>query len=370
MRKPGHIQQRGPAKFLVRWHRPTDGKQVSKIVNGDRVLAMKFLGEQLEAKQVIAEAAKRTFQSYVDNEWAYRTREVWRDSTQCSYGNHVKKHILPYFANRVLSEITPSDIVAFHIAMQKKGLAPNTRANLHAILNKMFSHACYVLELIPRSPVRPGLAPKREKIEKPALDAAQLAELLATIEIRYRAFFMLLTLTGIRTSEALGLQWADVDFANSDIHIRRKFYRGKQDVPKTKMSKRDRPMVAELSRALLNHRAMAVYLRPDDYVFASSTRRPLDAQLLRKVLKEALSQIGVTFTQPRAFGMHLLRHSSGTLAHRVTNDMKATQSWLGHSSVQVTMNTYTHQLADQEMRTAKLLAEAIFAKPEAPTTLH
>jgi integrase len=70
---------------------------------------------------------------------------------------------------------------------------------------------------------------------------------------------MTLGMTVIRTGEALDLKWADVDFAEREIHVRRALYRGKETTPKTISSKGSRPMVEKLYRALLNHRAMSAY---------------------------------------------------------------------------------------------------------------
>jgi integrase len=52
-------------------------------------------------------------------------------------------------------------------------------------------------------------------------------------------------------------------------------------------------------------------------------------------------------------------------------DVEATQNWLSHSNSRITLDTYTHQLAkDQEQKTAKQLAEGIFAQPETPRIVH
>lgn len=87
-----------------------------------------------------------------------------------------------------------------------------------------------------RYPVdREELAPKVGRRERPLL-TPELAwqlwdELAGTQTIRYRAFYDTLLFTGIRTSEALGLKWADVDFANQQITIRQAISRGKATTP-------------------------------------------------------------------------------------------------------------------------------------------
>ena len=169
----------------------------------------------------------------------------------------------------------------------------------------------------------------------------QLNDLFGQLPIHYKAFFMTLAMTGIRTGEALGLKWADVDFAEREVHVRRAIYRGKETTPKTVNSKRARPMVEKLYRSLLNHKAISAYTTQADYVFASSTGRPFNPDQLREALRDALKKLGVQMDQKHAYGMHLLRHTSGSVAYKHTGgDVKATQEWLGHSSSRITLDTY------------------------------
>jgi integrase len=274
----------------------------------------------------------------------------------------VRVHIVPFFGEMLLSRIKPTNIVEFHTAAEKKGLSKKTRRNLHAILTKMFTYALD-LELIPSNPVKRGTAPKLEKTEKPILTEVQLFALFDLVPIRYKAFFMTLAMTGVRTGEALGLKWADVDFATRDIYVRRAIYRGKETTPKTANSKRSRPMVEGLYRALLNHRAMSTSTTQSDYVFASSSGRPFNPDQLREALQDALNKLGVQMNQRHAYGMHLLRHTSGSVVYKHTGgDVKATQEWLGHSSSRITLDTYTHLMKDAQERTARTLERAVFAQ--------
>jgi integrase len=193
------------------------------------------------------------------------------------------------------------------------------------------------------------------------LTETQLYSLFDAVPIRYRAFYMTLAFTGIRTGEALGLKWADVDFVSHELNIRRAIYRGKETTPKTSNSIRPRPMVDDLYSALLNHRAMSKYTKPEDYVFASSSGNPMNPDTLREVLQSALEKLGIKFEQPRSDGMHLLRHASGSLVYRRTADVKLAQEWLGHSSSRITMDSYVHLMKDAQKQTA----QAVFSRPQA-----
>ena len=116
-------------------------------------------------------------------------RDNWKESTQITQGSYVKRHIRPYFENMLLSEIKPSNILAFHLSREEKGLGLATRNNLHAILGAMFT---YALDngLIEGNPVKKRKRRKSNggKAVKPALNKQQMQQLLAVVPIRYKAF--------------------------------------------------------------------------------------------------------------------------------------------------------------------------------------
>ena len=117
----------------------------------------------------------------------------------------------------------------------------------------------------------------------------------------------------------------------------------------------------DLYQAMLNHKTMSLYSSPADYVFASSTGRPMNPDQLREVLQAALEKLDIKFDQARADGMHLLRHKSGSLIYRRTANVKVVQAWLGHSSSRITLDTYTHLLLDEQEQAA----DAVFSRKPA-----
>lgn len=372
--KRGHIEKRSEGKYLVRWRtRDATGKskQVSKVVEGDYGAALSFLCEKVNNAAPVTEKPERTFSSFLENEWSGYVRENWKPSTQSTQGSTVRVHIAPFFEEMLVSKITASEVTAFHAGMEEKNLAKRTRRLAHSILVTMFGLLCDD-GLIARSPIKRRFFKKEiDKPKKPALSEAQLAQLLKAVPIRYRAFFTTLALTGIRCGEGLGLTWGDVDFATREFHVRRAIWRGKPTTPKTEGSLRARPMCQQLYDSLLNHRALAVFKKPEDYVFASSTAAPFNPDLLRGVLKTALKQISVVFDR-RCDGMHLLRHTSASIVYRSSNgNIKQTQEWLGHSNSRTTLEIYTHLAADQGRKTADQLQSAIYAQPDdAPGMMH
>ena len=109
---------------------------------------------------------------------------------------------------------------------------------------------------------------------------------------------------------------------------------------KRKTPIRPRPIAAELRRALLNNKAMSHCVTPVDYV----------SQVAVGVRLTPMNCV-VLFVQPRADGLHVLRHSSGSIVYaRTGGDVETTQEWLGHSRSRVTLETDLHPLADQQRK--------------------
>jgi len=79
------------------------------------------------------------------------------------------------------------------------------------------------------------------------------------------------------------------------------------------------------------------------------------------MLHEALKKLEIRIDQPRADGMHLLRHTSGSLIYRRTANVKIAKEWLGHASSRITLDTYTHLIRDEQ----KEAADAVFARQPA-----
>jgi integrase len=379
-REKGYIKKRGEGKYFVRWRikDAVTGKtqQKSKVVKcEDYLKASDFLADQLKPPATEADIEERTFGSYMQDEWAQYVRENWKESTQVTQGSLVRRHIIPFFEDMLVSKIKAAKIVAFHKKLEAAGLCKRTRRLAHSILVTMFS-LLVDDELIKQSPIRRRFFKKKKnegkiKKTKPALSEQQLVQLLNAVPINYKSFFMVLALTGIRTGEALGLRWEDIDFATRTLQVKRAIYRGKESSPKTEDSIRDRPLCQQLYQSLLHHRVLAVYKAPHDYVFASSTGRPLNPDQLREALKAALNGIGVKFEMARADGMHLLRHTSASIVYRHTGgDVLATQQWLGHATAKETLETYAHLAADQSQKTAERLAQGIFVEPEMPGIVH
>jgi len=323
--------------------------------------AERVLAERLrEVNSGIAPPADVGFEDFANTHWETYLQQNIKRSTQAAYRSNLKRHLLPFFGPMQIAEIKAENAMRFLDEKLKAGLSAKTRLNLYVLLQKMLNLA-FELELITSNPMRRVPKPKLQRKEKPALTPLQVRSVIEAVPEHFRALFVLLSLTGVRIGEALGLKWQDVDFLASKLHFRRSVWRRKEQTPKTDGSIRAKYMVPALAHALETHRSISQQASPESYVFATASGKPLDPDDMRKrVLYPALDAAGIQRTHARGFGFHLFRHSAGSQVAEATGNLKKTQNFLGHSSIAVTGDGYAHLQPDSEIETMRKLEEGIF----------
>ena len=154
-------------------------------------------------------------------------------------------------------------------------------------------------------------------------------------------YFKLLSSTGLRKSEALALKWDDIDFEKNVIHVTKTINVGFNNVeliapPKTKESYRDVPLSKSLKADLMKYRSN-IY----DFVFCKANGDHLNlatpAHWLQRIYKNNSNLKQIT--------IHGFRHTFATLMLQpgTGNTPKDVQKILGHSTIDMTLNIYTHE---------------------------
>jgi integrase len=218
--------------------------------------------------------------------------------------------------------------------------------------------------MVPRNVCEAVARPRAPRTTMQTLTAAQVRQLLEAAKgDRLQALYVLAASTGMRQGELLGLQWEDVDLDRGAVQVRHQL----QEVagrlalvePKTARSRRrvDLPAVAVM--ALIEHRGCmkrAGGSVGEGYVFTDTEGGPLrKSNLLRRSffpllslrdLREALRKQGVAEDAlpkplPR-IRFHDLRHTAATLHLAGGTHPKVVQEMLGHSTIGMTLDTYSH----------------------------
>jgi integrase len=131
-----------------------------------------------------------------------------------------------------LASITPLDLQSLYGAMLDNGLTARTVRYTHSVLSSAFKQAVR-WQMLKQNPCPNVELPKQQRKEMMALSPEQAASFLTAIqENRYGLLFSLMLATGVRPSEALALQWSDIDWQRGSITIQRKLTRLRDNIPR------------------------------------------------------------------------------------------------------------------------------------------
>jgi integrase len=351
---PG-IYRRG-SRYVVVFRDPL-GKQ--------RKRAARTLAEARDLKATLTADVRRgeyrtlskvTFAEYAP-EWirtyAGRTSRGVRDATRDDYrkrlgldeeGQPTGDGAVAFFGRMPLSAIEPRDVKAYAERVAARGVAPNTVRLALAPVKALLATAVEegLIRFNPSVGLRLAAGRPEEAKEEhaKALTEEELGKVLAAIPDGSRLFFEVLAQTGLRIGEAIALRWQDVDLSRRRVHVRRRWYRGSFDTPKSKYGRRDVP----ISQRLADELELRWLLEEDieGLVFPSSTGKVLDqSNLMSRVLKPAARTAGVPWA-----GFHTFRHTCASILFRRGLNVKHVQMWLGHHSPAFTLGVYVHLIPD------------------------
>lgn len=307
-----------------------------------------------------------TFKQFVEGRWkAYTVSAKHQASTLDCYGSFLRNHLLPYFGERRLRDITPADISNFleHFkGKRSRGrVSTNTLHLVYRMLRVMFGLA-HEYDLIESSPVRPKIhRPETAEVEKPTLNAAQIrATLAALLNEQERLFALLISVTGMRLGEGLALRWIDFDPARCELQINHTLYRGELKQPKTESSRRIIHLAPAIAELLTSHRKRSAFHDEADLIFCREDGDPLCESMLRLHLYKAMDAAGIRRVRGK-YGFHIFRHSAGSLIYARSRDLKLVQSALGHSNISTTSDIYIHLEDKAVTEGSQILAEEILA---------
>ena len=285
-----------------------------------------------------------------------------KEATRESYQQVLDRHILPYFEDMPLDKITRKDIKAFIIEKQKqqvstgkgdtekkKQLSAGTIRIFRAYLSAILSEAVDD-EIISFNPAaRTGKFIKAKDDKKEIFpftwEEKELFEKAMQQHFpRYYPLFLTALRTGMRLGELIALQPGDLDFNGGFIEIRRAFSRGRLSTPKNGLSRRV-DMSNGLAETLKQHLVFRKretlkngWTELPELLFYNSNAGAIDINNLRKqVFYKCLEKAGL-----RRIRIHDLRHTYATLRISKGDNILDVSKQLGHKSIKITLDIYTH----------------------------
>jgi integrase len=255
--------------------------------------------------------------------------------------------------------------------IETRPLSARTVRYTHAVLTSAFKQAVK-WGLLPRNPAALVELPKQARKEMSALSPDEAARFVAACDgDRWGIVFKLALATGMRPGEYLALQWKDVDLSDGLLTVRRTLYWNRRGggwqfgQTKTSRSRRSIPLPLSLTRALAQHKRSQAEQRlragsrytSQDLVFATTDGSPLTPQnLFRRHYRPTLKRAGLA----TSFRLYDLRHSCATLLLATNENPKVVSERLGHASITLTLDTYSHVLPSMQQAAAEKLEKILF----------
>lgn len=377
----GHVRKKVTSvkdKKNVRWYpvieleRGTDGKRRQKYLQGfdTKKEANECLTQTLSEwnKNGYATIEDQTFGEYMIGWLQYKSTQV-RPGTLRQYAWLVNYHAIPSLGSMKLTKIRPAHLEDFYAELQaQEGISSRSILHLHRVIHQALDRAV-AREQVFRNVAAVVKPPRPEDVEMQVWNEDQLGQFLShSIHSRYAIAYRVLSATGMRPGELLGLRWQDVDLERGKIMVTRSLsYTGKGyaiESPKTAAGKRSIDLPPSVTEALEQHKKKRATERilagetwsvNEDLVICTSVGTPVLQHNLRSLFLRLSRLAGL----PR-IRLYDLRHTHATilLAHGV--HPKIVQERLGHSDITVTLNTYSHVIPGLQAAAA-LTIDSIFA---------
>lgn len=323
------------------------GQKKQKMKRGFRTKkeAVKF---ENEFKRTVAADMDMQIGSFVEIYFEDKKNELKKSSVR-NKRHMINRHILPYFGERKMNEITPAEIIQWQNTVHDKRLSKTYERMLQNQLNALFNHAerIYNLQKNPCKKVR-----RMGKADADRLDfwtKAEYDEFIASVdESDSHMMFEILFWTGIREGELLALTPADIDLENNLLHITKTYQRMDGNdvvtVPKTDTSVRTITIPNFLKEEIKEYIVQHYGMPEDERLF------PIVARTLQKRMKKYIRLAGV-----KEIRVHALRHSHVAYLIKQGVQPLIIKERLGHKDIKITLNTYGHLYPSQQKEVADML---------------
>ena len=320
---------------------------------------------------------KASVKEYLTKEWLPAVKATIRPSTYNSYVQQVECHIVPHLGSVKLAKLSGSQVNALYSKLadtgrkdSKTGLSPLTIHHVHACLHKACRDAVRWGH-ISRNPLDAADPPRKEGDGAREMRTWTKEQLKAFLEAmsgeRLSPLWHVIAMTGMRRGEALGLRWVDVDLENSRLSVRRALIPTNREVvisePKTVKGRRVialDPGTIEVLKSQaarqLNEQADGADWVETGLVFTQVSGEALDPESVSRYWRQALKK---SLLPP--IRLHDLRHTHATLALQAGIHPKVVSERLGHATVSITLDTYSHAIPAMQEEAAALIAGLVFA---------
>jgi len=325
------------------------------------------------------------------NDWYKKWLEIYkysviRPNTKRHYEQVYNKHIKPVLGKLKLDSITQLQIRGLIKELDKSGYRFETKNKVKVLLVDMYNKAM-IDEFARKNPARGIKIVRDEEKDIRVLSKQEQIDFFECAKgtFYYNLFLVALT-SGLRPGEVFALTRDDIDFENKWISVnktllyqtlegddKKTFHLGP---PKTPNSIRRVPMNTICEEAIQKQLMQKVVVSMKapasktkklpqeflDFIFTTSHNTPINSQILCDAIKKIVNEINLTRSPLEEFELfsgHTFRHTFATRCFEAGIQPKTVQKYLGHASLKMTMDLYTHVLEEQEVDEMKKLEESL-----------
>jgi len=371
----GNIRKRKDGRWEGRYtagRDPATGKQIFKNVLGKTQAEVKEkLKRALEnARKIdITRTGKYTVEMWMD-EWFENVCKIKvRPSSHQTYRGYIDHHITPHIGDIPLEKLSTMDLQKLYRKLtnkgrverleathQPKGLSAKTVRNINQVISSAMDFAV-AQKIIPENPCKAVALPKIEHKEMQTIPAEQLQAFLEEAKATgvYEMYYIELA-TGLRRGELLGLKWADIDWKNGIIKVRRQVARVDGEIVEAPLKTKNSYRAVSISQQAIEVLKTQREKTNDQYVFPSPNGGPISPDSVNNMLKRVLARAGIPKVR-----FHDLRHTFATIALQNGVDIKTLSSMLGHFSAGFTRDTYAHVTTSAQKEAAETMGNVLGA---------
>ena len=383
----GHIEKRGKNSYsiAISLGKDTDtGKYKYQwtTVKGTKKETEKRLSELLHqldngtfikpGKTTLAEYLERWLKDYAWPNLAPRTAE--------GYQYIVRSHLIPSLGQIPLTQLKPEHLQRLYSEKLsagrfdgKGGLSKRSVQYIHVTLHKALKNAVK-LGMIGRNPADAVEPPRPQHHEMQTMNESDIHIFLELAKSTpYYALFYLALFTGMRRSELLALRWCDVDLLLCQLSVTRtihQLHNGDIIFQQTKTDKSRRMVSLSPSTAIVlrEHRelqekmrqSLGLTLTDEDLVFCQIDGKPLLPDSITHAWMKLARRTGL-----KGIRLHDARHTHASLMLKQGIHPKIVQERLGHSSIQITLDTYSHVAPGLQQAAANRFDDIVLPNPVA-----
>ena len=369
------IIDKGNDKYMVRVFLGRD--ENGKIKFHNKTIKGKKEAQAYQAKMTtkknegtIADSGRLKLEKHMETWLETVVKNRVREKTYLDYKGRVKLYITPFIGQVRIDKLKPEQIQVIYNDMIERGLSPRTVRYTHTILRNSL-HQAVKWERIYRNPADLVDLPRQKKKEMQCFTPEQAIKFMdASVLSPFKALFSLLITSGMRPGEALGLKWDDIDFDGRKVTVNRSLTRTKGggwtlEEPKTPRSRRSIPLPQSVIADLKEHEKQQikkiVKAKPGTYkkqgfVFAAENGEPMhEGHIYNRYFKPLLDKADLPQIR-----MYDLRHTCATLLLSEGENPKIVSERLGHASIVLTLDTYSHVLPDMQQGASDKLEGMLF----------